>query len=531
MKYFIFRNYTIENLFSHIDAQYSIYDDISCDKAADIYIWFYALPVKAKINHLAQEIDSYLQRINIVLSNIQPGKSIYIFTLEKIFNYQWRNSDSDLNKAIMDFNREIYYLAEKNNNVKIIDFSDFIRICKNKDLINWKYYYLSKMLINPELVKDFQNWFNKKVDAINLKRKKCIVLDLDNTLWDGILGEDGPHGIGVGDDYPGSAFKDLQEGLLEISKNGVILAVCSKNNESDVLDLWEKNPFLILKKNHFSAYKINWKNKSDNIVEIAADLNIGLDSMVFIDDNPAERELVRTTLPEVAVPDFPLQPYKLTSFLKDIYEDYFQVYSLTKEDQDKTRQYKDQFKRLEHKKSHIDLEGYLISLNMELKVQFVNEYNISRVAQLTQKTNQFNLTTRRYQVDDIRRFIHEKQLVACLSVKDKFGDNGITSVCIIKLDYDNKRAVVDTYLMSCRILGRTIEDAFIVLLLNYLKDQGIETVEAMFLATNKNEQVKTFFDQVGFDIVQHSEDMKHYVLKLDGKKKIREYFKIEEIYS
>jgi FkbH-like protein len=182
--------------------------------------------------------------------------------------------------------------------------------------LDWKYYYISQSLITPKLNASFNEWFERKLAAIQGKRKKCLVLDLDNTLWGGILGEDGIEGIKISDTYPGLAFRDFQESILEAANNGVILAVCSKNNEEDVLDVWEKHPYLILRQKHISAYRINWQDKATNIQELADELNIGLDSMVFIDDNPAERTRVQQTIPEVVVPDFPEHPHQMSAFFK-----------------------------------------------------------------------------------------------------------------------------------------------------------------------------------------------------------------------
>lgn len=198
----------------------------------------------------------------------------------------------------------------------------------------------SQMGINPKLASDFSCWFEDRLREISLCRKKCLVLDLDNTLWGGVLGEDGIDGIKIGGDYPGKAFLYFQEGLLELAKRGVILTICSKNNERDVLDLWEKNPFVLLRKEHFSAWRINWRNKADNIRELSEELNIGLDSLVFVDDNPTERELVRQMLPMVEVPEFPKQSYMLPDFLISLSDRYFRVYSVTEEDRRKTEQYK-----------------------------------------------------------------------------------------------------------------------------------------------------------------------------------------------
>ncbi|MBQ3881213.1 MAG: HAD-IIIC family phosphatase, partial [Bacteroidales bacterium] len=348
-----------------------------------------------------------------------------------------------------------------------------------------------------------------KMESIALKRKKCLVLDLDNTLWGGVLGEDGISGIKIGGDYPGKAFHFFQESLLELSKSGVILAVCSKNNEEDVFEAWEKNPFMVLRKEHFSAMRINWTDKATNLREIASELNIGLDSFVFVDDNPTERELIRQMLPMVSVPEFPSQPYELPEFYLRLVKDYFKVYSVTAEDRKKTEQYKANAARAHARRSFTDFKDFLRSLEMKVTVEAANEFNIPRIAQMTQKTNQFNLTTRRYTDADVRTFLEKGWKIWCISVADRFGDNGITGAVF----FDGRR--IDTLLLSCRILGKGIETAFIRTVLGLVKADGFDKVIAEYIPTAKNAQVKDFYDRCGFTLTgEDAEGVRSYVVDL-----------------
>ena len=219
---------------------------------------------------------------------------------------------------------------------------------------------------------------------------------MDNTLWGGVLGEDGAEGIKIGGDYPGKAFSMFQKSLVELCKTGVILTVCSKNNESDVRYAWDNNPYIILTDRYISAYRINWDNKADNIIELSKELNIGLDSFVFVDDNPTERELIRRTLPMIAVPEFPSQAYELPAFFRQLVDNYFQVYSITNEDKQKTEQYKANAERAKMQKQFVNISEFIRSLDIEMTVERANQFTIPRIAQMTQKTNQFNLTTKRY---------------------------------------------------------------------------------------------------------------------------------------
>ncbi|MEI3465692.1 MAG: HAD-IIIC family phosphatase [Bacteroides fragilis] len=235
--------------------------------------------------------------------------------MDILYAVPFTDDDYQLQAAVAEYNNALYVAEAGHKNVKVIDITEFTRKFNTSELFDWKFYFISQMGMNPKLSKDFKAWWDKKQNSISLKRKKCLVLDLDNTLWGGVLGEEGIDGIKIGGDYPGKAFLYWQEALLDLSKSGVILTVCSKNNEQDVLDAWDKNPFNVLKKEHFVAYRINWTDKATNIKELASELNIGLDSFVFVDDNPTERELIKQMLPMVEVPEFPTQPYGLMSFL------------------------------------------------------------------------------------------------------------------------------------------------------------------------------------------------------------------------
>lgn len=531
-KYFIFRNSTVELFFSNLQASFSAYEDISYpDEEAEVFVWFYLLPFKKDIELLVKEISSYYFNFELIYRKIPSYKTFYVFTLESLNKDRIITGDFSLQRAIEEYNFRIVDLADKNKNIKIVDISDFIRKYSIDQLIDWKYYFISKMQLNPKLAADFQKWFLYQTEAINLNRKKCLVLDLDNTLWGGILGEDGIDGIKIGGDYPGNVYLEFQRSLLALSKAGIILTVCSKNNEADVLEVWKKNPYVLIKKENLSSYRINWNNKADNIKEIAEELNIGLDSMVFVDDNPTERELVKQYCPTVDVPDFPTHPYQLPLLESELIERYFRIYNVTTEDKSKTEQYKANVERVEFQKGFVDFSEYLKKLDIEIRLMHADSFTIPRVAQMTQKTNQFNLTTKRYSDSDIINFVQDGHLVFCISVKDKFGDNGITGAMIIKIDRENSHAVIDSLLLSCRILGKGIEDAFVFSVLNILKKKNIVEVKATFIPTMKNQQVNAYFEKIGFEIEQITPDgVKNYKIGLDKEEfEIKQYYKIIEI--
>lgn len=502
MHYFVFRNMTIENPMGQAlsaiggEASYSGYEDISAIAEADKYIWWYLAPYKAETAVAAEEIGNYTSLLALVLKQIPAEKTVIAFTIEPFFEVNCITGKDLLKSAIETYNAKLYELAGQYSNLRIFDFSSFTRNYSLTQLVDWKYYFISQMAFNPRLSRDFSTWFSGQVKAMNSDRKKCLVLDMDNTLWGGIVGEAGPFGIKIGGDYPGKAYLYFQQYILELQRNGVILAVCSKNNLEDIKQVWDENPNNLITEQVLSAYRINWQDKAANIREIAAELNIGLDSMVFLDDNPSERELVRGMLPEVEVPDFPAQPYELPSLIQQITRDYFQIYSLTSEDISKTSQYKANAQRENARKSFTDMESYLRSLEITLKIEDASPVNIPRLAQMCQKTNQFNLTTKRYTESDIESLIVNGVRIWALSVSDRFGDHGITGLIIVRTD--GKRAVIDSLLLSCRILGKGIEHIFLEEILSRLKSAGIEIVEGCYIPTAKNIQTADFYEKSGF---------------------------------
>lgn len=505
---FVFRNQTIERFFPR-GYSFSGYDDISLiPPDAEGYVWFYQVPIKNDRGLLAEEVRSYSGKVEYILGQIDPSKDLIALTLVPIFDTAVSGSDFQLASAIAGFNLDLYRLAQEHANLKVIELRDFTSCFSAAELMDWKYYFISQMGLNPRLAGDFIRWWGKKLDSVALKRKKCIVLDLDNTLWGGILGEDGVDGIKIGGDYPGKAFGFFQEALLELEKSGVILAVCSKNNEADVLEAWERVPSMILKKGHFAACRINWRDKVSNIKEIASELNIGLDSMVFIDDNPSERGLVSQFLPEVAVPEFPVQPYELPVFFRSLVDNYFQVYSVTDEDRNKTAQYQANAARAEARKQFTDYTSFLRSLQIRITVAEADDITVPRIAQMTQKTNQFNLTTKRYNDSDIRQFLRSGWRVWYLSVSDRFGDSGITGCVLVD------GTGIDSLMLSCRVLGKGIEFAFLKTVLSILKKEGYETISARFVPTRKNAQVIDFYEKCGFSCLDESPQGKEYELQL-----------------
>lgn len=519
---YVFRNNTIER-FLRGEYQYSGYNDFSVIPNADSYLWWYQVPIKYTTNQLAEEIMLYADKLQFIANQI-GNKPLHIITLKNIYVPNVIMNDVRLSQSIDHFNHIAYSLAQDKSNVKVIDFADFANRYSCDELINWKFYYLYQMPLNPRLANDFHQWLTKQQDYIKLKRKKCIVLDLDNTLWAGILGEDGVEGISFSGDYPGKAFAHWQEGLKQLKDAGVMLALCSKNNEIDVQEVWNKRTEIILKDEDFVAKRINWQDKATNIQSIAKELNIGLDSIVFIDDNPTERELVRQLLPMIEVPEWSSHPYDLPLLYNELIEKYFKVYSITEEDKNKTEQYHQNALRQHQQSQFTSFEDFVRSLNIRLTIQPITDVSLQRVAQMTQKTNQFNLTTKRYTEDDIRRLLTSGARIYTLSVADKFGDNGITG-CMILLPNEVGWGI-DTLLLSCRILGKGIEYAFVKHVLSTLPNQSVVLADYYF--TDKNAQVATFYDKLGFECIDEDNNRKSYSTLINNLNlHIEDYFTIK----
>lgn len=331
--------------------------------------------------------------------------------------------------------------------------------------------------------------------------RKCIIVDLDNTLWGGVIGEDGLDGIQLGADAPGNAFVAFQQELEKLWRRGILLAICSKNNPDDALAVFNQHPGMVLQLSHFAAQRINWETKSSNIRAIADELNIGLDSLAFLDDNPVERAGVRAELPQVLVPELPTDPAHYRSALLNL--NAFDSLALTEEDRNRNKFYAEQKSRQEyeeHYKNSTSLEDYLADLQMVVEIAPATGGTLPRIAQLTNKTNQFNLTTRRYSEAQISDMINRGDSVYSMRVKDRFGDNGLVGVAVIA-PHEQERWEIDTLLLSCRVMGRGVETAFLSFIIAQARRNRIKRLQGWYLPTAKNSPVKAFYPDHHFTLV------------------------------
>ncbi|MGA3207405.1 MAG: HAD-IIIC family phosphatase [Syntrophales bacterium] len=335
------------------------------------------------------------------------------------------------------------------------------------------------------------------------RNKKCLILDCDNTLWGGIVGEDGLAGIKLGLTYPGSMYREFQQEILNLYHRGIILALCSKNNQDDILEVFRNHPDMVLKEEHIATYRINWEDKVTNIRQIAEDLNIMLDSMVFVDDSDFEIGLVRQMLPEVKTI---LLPAGKSVEYREILASsgLFDMLTISAEDRERGAMYRAETKRKKLATIYTDMDSYYKSLEMEVVIRMADDFSIPRISQLTKKTNQFNLTTRRYSELEVKEMANQTDVdVLYLALSDLFGDSGIVGVAILR--YRDEEALIDSFLLSCRILGREVENVFLSHCLKLARFRGSRSVIGQYLATSKNMQVKDFFPRRGFRVVEEDE--------------------------
>lgn len=353
--------------------------------------------------------------------------------------------------------------------------------------------------------------------------KKILILDLDNTLWGGNLGDDGPNKIILGNDTPaGRAFLDFQRTILNLQKRGVLIAICSKNDLKNVKNVFEINQNLILKFNHFVSVKANWNNKAQNIKEISNELNLGTESFVFFDDNPVERNLVRLHHPEVSIPELGEDPSFYSSLLLDSY--YFDLLNFSKEDLNRSKTYTQNLKREKLKNKFYNIEDYLKSLKMICNIEEFKSENFDRIVQLFQRTNQFNFTGIRYSFNEIKKITKDKNYVSFqFSLKDKFSNYGIISLMTCHVSKDT--LIIDNWVMSCRVLNRTLENFIINKVVEYCFKKKIRNIKSRFIKTNKNYLIKNLFDELGFKVIRINKNEKKYIQFLDTYKQKKTYIK------
>ncbi len=386
-------------------------------------------------------------------------------------------------------------IFSQDENIYLIDseiwFNDKIDLDINKLWYTVKVPYSNNIFLNSITT------FNSILDGVLGKSKKIIILDLDNTLWGGIIGDDGIDGIKLGGhDYLGEAFLDFQKELKKLKRRGILLAICSKNNEKIAIDTIKNHSEMILKKDDFVTWRINWDDKATNIQSLMNEINLGLDSAVFLDDNPLERDLVKKALNEIEVPDLPLDPTNYSSFLRSL--NYFESSTLTKEDFARSKMYKENIKRIESKKPNFSFDRWIKSTESKLKCIKINNSNIERAIQLFNKTNQMNLSTRRLNREEFLEWIKEKnRFVFLYSLKDRFGDLGI--IGLVSLEINLKDAMIVDFILSCRAMGRNIENMILSHIRKFLIEKEKDSITAVYKKTSRNSPILDMLKKSDFE--------------------------------
>jgi FkbH-like protein len=454
----------------------------------------------AHVEHLYQTIVSRTRAKVLVNTYYEIDDSVfgnYATKLNFSFIYQTRA----LNLALMD-------LSQRQKGLFLADFDSVINRIGRTVAFDAKMYINADMVFSLDALPPLAKCLHDIIQALSGRFKKCLILDLDNTTWGGIIGDDGIEGIQVGDFGIGKAFTALQWWAKELKNRGIILAVCSKNTESVAKEAFEKHPDMVLRLSDIAVFVANWENKVSNIQYIQSILNISFDSMVFLDDNPFEREMVRKAIPAITVPELPEDPAEYLSFLREL--DLFETASYTEEDRERTDQYQVEAKRAAIQQSFANEDEFLESLQMSSDVKSFDPFTIPRIAQLSQRSNQFNLRTVRYTPEDIARIGESPDhLTLSFTLKDSLGDSGLISAVI--LEKKGKQLFIDTWIMSCRVLKRGMENFVLNSLVDLAGSQGFTQLVGEYIPTAKNGMVKDHYSSLGF-----TADGDYFTLEVSG---------------
>ncbi len=393
-----------------------------------------------------------------------------------------------------ELDENLYKLSTKNENVFNLNVNSTFNKAGNDKVYDSRNWYSFRLRVNQKglnlAVEDLDNLLNR----LFFPAKKVIILDCDNTLWGGVIGEDGVANLKIGTDGEGKAYKDFQKKIKSLLNNGFLLCLSSKNNEKEVWDVFKKHPEMILKKQDITLSYINWSEKVDNIKKISQKLSLSLDSFIFIDDNPLERDLVKKLLPQVEVLDMPTDVSFWPNYLEQL--NLLSNIKITKEDSDKKNQYIKKFKFEKDLKKNKNKKEFLKKININIKIEKVSKFHLSRASQMTVKTNQFNFTSKRYSVNELAKHNDKKNnMVFILKLKDNYGHHGYVS--LIFISKVNKNFIIDNFLMSCRVLGRNIEKLFLRKIFKKIKNKN-NHVFIEFKDSKRNKLAKNFIEENKF---------------------------------
>ncbi len=406
------------------------------------------------------------------------------------------NASRSVARSLAEGNERLYQRVAEMSDVVIWDYAGLVRSVGTERWADRRLWALGRIAVAISNQPVLASHLTRTLCGVWRTPAKCLILDLDNTLWGGVIGDDGIEGIQLGDDYPGSVYKSFQRRVLSLQDRGILLAIASKNDEEVVREVFDRHPDMLIRWDDLSAVRINWRPKSDNIREIAEELNIGRDSLVLFDDNPVERAEVRANLPEVHVIEVPSDPLRYEEALISTYA--FDSVRLSAEDTARARLYSEERQRRTFRRKVQSVEEFLQSLDMVAEVERVGPATLARAAQLVAKTNQFNLTTRRHSQAQIEAMCADPNHVVCyLRLRDRFGDMGLVAVSI--LIKEGSDGFIDTFVMSCRIMNRRAERALVSYLADEARRAGCRRLVGEYRPTRKNAIVRSFYPELGFE--------------------------------
>lgn len=446
----------------------------------------------------ADELKLIEELNNTIISRLNCKVIFYNYTEinDSIFGNYATQIESSFLFQLRKLNYQLMLFASGSTHFYLCDISTLQNQFGKSTFFHPAVYVNAEMVLSIDILPAVAGITINLICAMNGQFKKCIIVDLDNTVWGGIIGDDGLENIQIGSLGIGKAFSEFQYWIKKLKNRGIIIAVCSKNNELTAKEPFEKHPDMVLKLEDIAVFIANWENKADNIRKIQSLLNIGFDSMVFLDDNPFERNMVRENIPDIIIPELPEDPAHYLEYLYSL--NLFETISFTAEDEERTKLYQVEAQRSSIQQKFTNEDDFLQSLNMTSLVQPFNTFNTPRVAQLSQRSNQFNLRTVRYTEADIERLSSSADYFTfAFTLEDKFGDNGLIAVIILHKE-DNNTVFIDTWLMSCRILKRGMENFVLDQIINFANKNGFVYLKGEYLQTAKNEIVKNHYQNLDF---------------------------------
>ena len=430
---------------------------------------------------------------------------------DDVFGSYANKIESSFIYQIRKLNYELMVLSQQRPNLFICDIAALQNKFGRNNMFCSSVYVNTEMVLSIDIVPYVASRIMDIIGAVQGKMKKCLILDLDNILWGGVIGDDGIENIQIGNGLGiGKAFTEFQQWIRKLKDRGIILTVCSKNEEDLAKEPFKKHPDMVLRLDDIAVFIANWKNKVDNIRQIQSILNIGFDSMVFLDDNPFERSMVRENIAGITIPELPEDPGEYLEYLYSL--NLFETGSYNITDSDRTKQYQAEAQRSSLQKSFTDEAGFLKSLGMVSEVSSFNHFNAPRAAQLSQRSNQFNLRTIRYTEDDITEISKNRNFRNFIfTLSDKFGEHGI--ICIVIMELINAETLfINTWLMSCRVLKRNMENFTLNTIIKYARENGFKKLIGEYIPTSKNKIVADHYLSLGFSPIA---DKDRFLYQLD----------------